>query len=151
MTAASDGPLDYYAVLQVHPDADQEVIEAAYRQLMKKHHPDLAGDDAQRIAEHLARAKTLNEAYSVLRNPEQRRRYDEVRRTYGWNHRVASTGYAPRGQSPSSSAGAGPGAPSPDPSSRPAGSDPQSSHTSGSSSVTSAASASAGPPQGAPT
>jgi hypothetical protein len=108
MTAASDGQLDYYAVLQVHPDADQEVIEAAYRQLMKKHHPDLAGDDARRIAEHLARAKTLNEAYSVLRNPEQRKRYDEVRRTYGWSHRPASSGYPPGAQPSSTSAGARP-------------------------------------------
>ena len=85
MTAPDDGPRDYYAVLQVHPGAEQEVIEAAYRQLMKKHHPDLAGDDPWRIAEHLARAQALNEAYSVLRHPEQRRRYDDNRRVYGWH------------------------------------------------------------------
>jgi hypothetical protein len=103
VTAASDGPLDYYAVLQVHPAADQEVIEAAYRQLMKKHHPDLAGDDAQLIAEHLAHAKVLNEAYSVLRNPEQRKHYDEVRRTYGWSHRPASSRSAPGAQPSSTS------------------------------------------------
>ncbi|MBV8713869.1 MAG: J domain-containing protein [Chloroflexi bacterium] len=67
---------DYYAVLQVHPDADFEVIEAAYRQLMKKHHPDMAGDDPERIAAHLTRAKAINEAWRVLRDPEERRRYD---------------------------------------------------------------------------
>jgi hypothetical protein len=67
---------DYYTVLQVHPDAEFEVIEAAYRQLMKKHHPDMAGDDPQRIAVHLSRAKAINEAFSVLRDPEKRRRYD---------------------------------------------------------------------------
>jgi DnaJ-like protein len=67
---------DYYAVLQVHPDADQEVIEAAYRQLMKKHHPDLAGGDPRLVAEHEARAKAINEAFGVLRDPERRRRYD---------------------------------------------------------------------------
>jgi hypothetical protein len=68
--------VDYYAILQVHPDADFEVIEAAYRQLMKKHHPDMAGDDPARIAEHLERSKAINQAFSVLRDPERRRRYD---------------------------------------------------------------------------
>jgi hypothetical protein len=70
---------DYYAVLQVHPDADFEVIEAAYRQLMKKHHPDMAGEDPQRIATHEARAKAINEAFRILRDPNQRRRYDYAR------------------------------------------------------------------------
>ena len=58
---------DYYAVLQVHPDADDEVIAAAYRQLMKKYHPDRAGEDPNRMAEHLARSKALNEAFGVSR------------------------------------------------------------------------------------
>jgi hypothetical protein len=70
---------DYYAVLQVHPDADFEVIEAAYRQLMKKHHPDMAGEDPRRIAAHEARAKAINEAFRVLRDPAERRRYDYAR------------------------------------------------------------------------
>ena len=77
--AASAVLPDYYAVLQVHPDADFEVIEAAYRQLMKKHHPDMAGEDPQRIAAHEARAKAINEAFRVLRDPDQRRRYDYAR------------------------------------------------------------------------
>jgi DNA-binding response OmpR family regulator len=83
---------DYYAVLQVQPGADREVIEAAYRRLMKKHHPDLDGDDPQRIAEHLARARALNEAYSVLRDPEQRRRYDVNRGAHRWARTPASPG-----------------------------------------------------------
>src|SRR3989442_13277472 len=64
---------DYYAVLQVQPDAELEVIEAAYRQLMKKYHPDRAGDDPRRTALHHERAKAINEAFSVLRDFEQRR------------------------------------------------------------------------------
>ena len=71
--------VDYYAALQVHPDADAEVIEAAYRQLMKKHHPDVAGDDPARVAAHHARSKTINEAFAVLRDPRKRREYDELR------------------------------------------------------------------------
>jgi hypothetical protein len=74
---------DYYAVLQVHPDADDEVIAAAYRQLMKKYHPDLAGEDPVRLAEHVARSKALNAAFSVLRDPHLRRQYDSARIFYG--------------------------------------------------------------------
>ena len=50
---------DYYTVLRVHPSADTEVIEAAYRQLMKKHHPDVAGDDPARVAAHHERSGTV--------------------------------------------------------------------------------------------
>jgi DnaJ domain len=67
---------DYYAVLQVQPDAELEVIEAAYRQLMKKYHPDRAGDDPRRAQLHHQRAKAINEAFGVLRDFEQRRLYD---------------------------------------------------------------------------
>ena len=74
---------DYYAVLQVHPDADQEVIEAAYRQLMKKYHPDVAGDDPRRIAANHRRATAINQAYAVLRDPERRLEYDRTRLRVG--------------------------------------------------------------------
>jgi DnaJ-class molecular chaperone len=55
------------------------VIEAAYRQLMKKHHPDVAGTDPWRVAEHHARSKAINQAFGVLRDPALRRAYDEQR------------------------------------------------------------------------
>jgi hypothetical protein len=71
--------IDYYAILQVHPSADQEVIDAAYRQLMKKYHPDRAGDDYRSAAELHERAKVLNEAYSVLRDRARRSAYDAAR------------------------------------------------------------------------
>jgi DnaJ-domain-containing protein 1 len=67
---------NYYAVLQVHPSAEPEVIEAAYRQLMKRYHPDVAGHDPERIALHHERAKAINQAFSVLRDSEKRRLYD---------------------------------------------------------------------------
>jgi DnaJ-like protein len=75
-----NGPApDYYAILQVHPSADQEVIEAAYRQLMKKHHPDVAGTDARLAAQYHQHAKVINQAHSVLSDPVQRQRYDTLR------------------------------------------------------------------------
>ena len=79
----SAGIPDYYAVLQVHPSADQEVIEAAYRQLMKKHHPDVAGRDSRLSAQYHQRATLINRAHSVLRDPEQRRWYDTLKHSSG--------------------------------------------------------------------
>ena len=40
---------DYYRILQVHPQAEPEVIDAAYRLLMRKYHPDVF-DPLQREA-----------------------------------------------------------------------------------------------------
>lgn len=71
--------LDYYAVLQVAPDAEQEVIEAAYRQLMRKYHPDKAGTDEDLARDLNERAKMINQAYAVLRDPQQRFTYDGMR------------------------------------------------------------------------
>jgi hypothetical protein len=78
MVVAETLPPNFYTVLQVHPRADREVIEAAYRQLMKRYHPDLAGHDPERIAMHHERAKAINRAFGVLRDPEQRRLYDST-------------------------------------------------------------------------
>lgn len=49
-----------YAVLGLRPGAPREDIDAAYRRLMKQHHPDRPGGDAVRAAE-------INRAYSELR------------------------------------------------------------------------------------
>ncbi|MBR6014443.1 MAG: DnaJ domain-containing protein, partial [Firmicutes bacterium] len=61
---------DYYKVLQVHYEADDKVIESAYKCLCKKYHPDIntAEDAADRM-------KDLNEAYAVLSDPKARREY----------------------------------------------------------------------------
>lgn len=65
---------DYYAILQVHPRAEPEVIDAAYRRLSRKYHPDVSGqaDAGQRMRE-------LNEAFEVLSDPARRRAYDRQR------------------------------------------------------------------------
>jgi hypothetical protein len=71
--------LDFYAVLQVAPEAESEVIDAAYRQLMRKYHPDLAGDNGVIVDEYTERAKVINQAYAVLRDSGQRQAYDRMR------------------------------------------------------------------------
>jgi len=64
---------DLYGELEVDPRARVETIEAAYRSLMKLHHPDLAGPEG------LARTKRLNRAREWLTDPERRARYDATR------------------------------------------------------------------------
>ncbi len=67
--------LDLYRELEVDPGASPEAIEAAYRSLMKRHHPDRAGQDG------LARAKRLNVAREWLVDPDRRARYDAAQGT----------------------------------------------------------------------
>ena len=67
-------PLDAYKVLQVDPQADDEVIQAAYRRLARKHHPDLSSD-----AEAAARMAALNAAWALIGKPAARAAYDRER------------------------------------------------------------------------
>lgn len=65
---------DLYEILQVHPAAHPEVIQAAYRRLAQIYHPDRnpAPDASERMAE-------INAAYAVLNDPQQRAAYDRQR------------------------------------------------------------------------
>src|SRR5215212_6094748 len=63
---------DYYEVLGVSQMASEQEIKTAYRRLALMHHPDKNPDDAS--AED--KFKEAAEAYSVLSDAEQRRRYD---------------------------------------------------------------------------
>jgi curved DNA-binding protein CbpA len=63
---------DAYRTLQIVPDADDIVVEAAFRVLARRYHPDGQKGDATRMAE-------INRAYDQLRTPIRRRRYDRER------------------------------------------------------------------------
>src|SRR2546425_5620273 len=63
---------DYYEILGISRTATDQEIKSAYRRLAMRHHPDKNPNDA--TAEE--KFKEAAEAYAVLSDPEQRRRYD---------------------------------------------------------------------------
>jgi len=60
-----------YKVLGVLPTATTEAIKKAYRKLAQKWHPDKEGGDMERF-------KEIQKAYSILADPEKRKRYEET-------------------------------------------------------------------------
>ena len=64
---------DFYQILGVERNASAEAIRAAYIALMKRCHPDAAKG---RTAQAEAKAKAINEAISVLRDPRKKALYD---------------------------------------------------------------------------
>ncbi|GEM_PF-6863011 len=68
---------DYYKILQVDPSAESEVIEAAYKRLALKYHPDhnKSPNANERMGE-------IIEAYQVLRDPARRAQYDSQRASW---------------------------------------------------------------------
>ena len=64
---------DLYARLEIGVDASPEVIELAWRSLLRQHHPDVAGEGG------LERSKRINVAHDWLSDPTLRARYDHER------------------------------------------------------------------------
>ncbi len=84
---------DYYLILQVQPNADPEVIQAAYRRLARKYHPDVEDNDP-------AQMQKLNEAYEVLSSPDKRAAYDRWCRSRQWSPTSAKPTPPPTWSSP---------------------------------------------------
>src|SRR3990170_7982927 len=63
---------DYYQILGVSRNADEKEIKRAFRKLAQQYHPDKNPGD--KAAE--AKFKEINEAYTVLSDPEKRGKYD---------------------------------------------------------------------------
>ena len=83
---------DPYRVLQVLPTADQEVLNAAFRALAQKYHPD--HDSSKAAARRMAE---LNAAWAVVRDPELRASWDRSQRrvTYDFTRPAATEGVPP--------------------------------------------------------
>ena len=88
---------DYYELLQVHPRAESDVIQAAYRVLARKYHPDHGGDRIRMIA--------INDAWDILGDPSRRAAYDAARAAADL---TASATAGPGSAPPAASGGNGP-------------------------------------------
>ena len=64
---------DYYEVLGVDRNADDDTLKKAYRKLAKKYHPDMNPGDA----EAAEKFKEASEAYGILSDPQKRQQYDQ--------------------------------------------------------------------------
>ncbi len=65
---------NYYDILEVNKNASQEIIDKAYKILVKKYHPDLQEESLKNKFEE--KIKKINEAYDILSNFEKRKDYD---------------------------------------------------------------------------
>lgn len=65
---------NYYEILEVNSKASREIIEKAYKTLIKKYHPDLYQGEKRMYAE--TKAKEINEAYKVLSDEFLREQYN---------------------------------------------------------------------------
>src|SRR5579863_8437881 len=74
---------DAYKILQVDFEADVDVIQAAYRRLAQKHHPDRVEEpSAATASEARDRMVAINAAWAILRDPARRIAYDKSRAAF---------------------------------------------------------------------
>src|SRR4051812_43075114 len=78
--------MDPYKVLQVDPEAEDEVIQAAYRRLAQKYHPDVAGPEGA------SRMTAINAAWELVREPVRRAAHDRSRRVAAAGRSAGSSG-----------------------------------------------------------
>lgn len=67
---------EYYDLLEVSHDADQDTIKKSYKKLAMKWHPDKHSDENKSNAEEMF--KKITTAYEILSNPEKRNLYDQL-------------------------------------------------------------------------
>lgn len=73
----ADNKRDCYEILEIDKNASEEEIKKAYRRMAKKYHPDANPGD--KVAEQ--KFKEVNEAYSILSDPDKKANYDR----YGYS------------------------------------------------------------------
>ena len=71
---------DYYKILCIPHTATTNDIKKAYRRLVHKCHPDIAGN----TPENIEKFKEITEAYETLSSPEKRQRYDSIMKLYDY-------------------------------------------------------------------
>ncbi len=66
---------NYYEILEIDQKASQEIVEKAYKVLIKKYHPDLQSEPKEKIKCE-EKIKEINEAYDTISNSQLRAEYD---------------------------------------------------------------------------
>jgi len=84
---------DYYKILEISKEANNDEIKKAYRKLALKYHPDKNKDDK----DSEQRFKEVNEAYQVLSDPAKKQQYDQFGQTFsnGANNGSGFSGFRP--------------------------------------------------------
>ncbi len=77
---------NYYEILEVSRNASPEVIEKAYKTLIKKYHPDLQPPEKKEVAEN--KVKLINEAYSVLSDNIKKSNYDNELKSFEYKQNI---------------------------------------------------------------
>lgn len=84
---------NYYEILEVNKKASKEIIEKAYRVLVKKYHPDLYVGEKRNDVEQ--RMRDINEAYRILSDAFLREQYDteleKEERSYQFDRNTQNT------------------------------------------------------------
>jgi len=94
---------DFYDILGVKKTVDAKELKKAYRRLARQYHPDL--HPGEKKTEMEKKFKELNEAYEVLGDEENRKKYDQ----YGMNWKEAEAYERARQQGGGAYPGGGPG------------------------------------------
>jgi curved DNA-binding protein CbpA len=112
--------LDPYKILQVDPEAEDEVIAAAYRRLARKYHPDTATG-----AEAVGRMAAINAAWEVLGDPKRRAAHDRQRAVHAAMSRSAAGRGDADSPAPSARTTSGAGTPAASPATPPRRPEPE--------------------------
>jgi len=84
---------DYYTILGITRSANQQDIKKAYRKMARKYHPDVNPGDKTAEDEF----KKVNEAYEVLSNEDNRKKYDQFGDNWKYADQFAAQGGAQAG------------------------------------------------------
>jgi curved DNA-binding protein CbpA len=87
---------DYYDILGISPSASIDEVKRAFRELIRKHHPDKNSSE-----EAIERSRDIIEAYKILTDREAKLRYDKVYHSYYNDRQSPPQGHhAPRTHEP---------------------------------------------------